>query len=155
MSHTLNLRRALEASACALLLAGGACKPADRDTAATGTTTPPATAPAVELRADEIRLGNSIGGDNRVTNETDDFRPTETIYASVRTIGSAPSANITARWTFQDGQVVNEETRTIAPDGSATTEFHIAKPSGWPKGDYKVEFMVDGKSAGTKDFSVK
>ena len=32
----------------------------------------------------------------------------DTIYASVRTSGAAPSASLTARWTFEDGQIVEE-----------------------------------------------
>jgi len=34
------------------------------------------------------------------------------------------------------------------------TEFHISKPGGWPEGDYKVEVMLNGASAGTKSFKV-
>jgi hypothetical protein len=71
------------------------------------------------------------------------------------TEGSAPSKTITARWTFEDGQVVNEETQTISPSGPAVTEFHITKATPWPAGKYKVEILVDGASAGTKDFEVK
>ena len=50
--------------------------------------TAPAWGPDDRL-AFEIRLGNAIGADKRVTNETEDFRPTETIYASVATTGIA------------------------------------------------------------------
>ena len=148
------IRRLWVVPACAILLAATACK---RDTASdTGTIgTGTANAPATQVRVDEIRLGNSIGSDNRVTNESTTFRPNETIFASIRTAGSAPSAAVVARWTFQDGQVVSEDSRTIAPDGAAVTEFHIANPGGWPKGDYKLEVTIDGRSAGTKDFTVE
>ena len=44
---------------------------------------------------------------------------------------------------------------TIAPDGPAVTEFHVTKPSGWPPGSYKLEIMLDGKTAATKSFSVR
>ena len=60
-----------------------------------------------------------------------------------------------ARWTFEDGQVVDEKTEAIAPTGEAWTEFHISKPGGLPKGKYKVEVFLDSKSAGTKEFEVK
>ena len=43
----------------------------------------------------------------------------------------------------------------VAPNGDAYTEFHISKPTGLPKGKYKVEVFLDSKSAGTKDFEVK
>ncbi len=34
------------------------------------------------------------------------------------------------------------------------TEFHIAKPSGWPAGDYKVVVTVDGQPSQTQTFTV-
>ncbi len=110
---------------------------------------------APEFRVQTIDLGKSIGADRRVTNGTDNFARTDTIYASVVTEGSAPSKTIVARWTFEDGQVVKEETQVISPSGMAATEFHIAKPTAWPVGKYKVEILVDGASVGTKDFEVK
>jgi hypothetical protein len=145
------LRRTLLAAACSTaLIATAACNRADEAPANTGGVET-ATAP---LAVDEVRIGNAIGGDRRVTTETDDFRPTETIYASVRTSGTAQSANLVARWTFEDGQVVSEDTQTIAPSGPETTEFHISNPSGWPAGDYKLTLLLDGREVGTKDFEV-
>jgi hypothetical protein len=102
-----------------------------------------------------VELGNQIGADKRVTQQLTSFAPKDTIYATVVTNGSAPSATLTAKWTYQDGQVVNESTQTIAPNGPAATEFHISKPDGWPAGTYRVEVSLNGRSAGTKEFEVK
>ena len=150
-------RRLWLASLCAVALSAGACNrdTADTGAAGTGTGTGTMNAPAAAVSVDEIRTGKTIGADNRVAAETSEFAPTETVYASVRTTGSAPSATLVARWTFQDGQVVSEDTRTIAPNGPAVTEFHISQPAGLPKGNYKVEVTLDGRSVGSKDFSVK
>jgi hypothetical protein len=50
---------------------------------------------------------------------------------SVKTDGSGPSATLTVRWTYQDGQVVDESGQNIAPtDGATVTEFHLSKPDG-------------------------
>jgi hypothetical protein len=111
-------------------------------------------ASAEAVKISDVQLGRRVGADKRVTDKTDTFSPRDTIYASVATSGSAPSATVTARWTFENGQVVKEDTRTIAPTGSETTEFHISKPSGWPKGKYKLDLSVGG-STETKDFAVK
>lgn len=54
-----------------------------------------------------------------------------------------------------DGQVVKEESRQIAPNGAATTEFHVSKPDGWPEGEYKVEVSLNGTPSGTKSFEVR
>jgi hypothetical protein len=96
------------------------------------------TVSAGEVRISNVELGRRVGADRRIADETDTFSSRDTIYASIITNGSAPSATITARWTFEDGQVVKEDSRTIAPSGTEATEFHISKPSGWPKGKYKL-----------------
>jgi hypothetical protein len=116
-------------------------------------TTPPPAAPAVTVTA--LELGKQIGADKRVTQQVNSFAPKDTIYATVVTTGSASSATLTAKWTYQDGQVVHESTQTIAPTGTAATEFHIVKPDGWPTGTYKVEVSLNGRSAATKEFEVK
>ncbi len=133
------------------LLAASACsKKADTaaDTAATTTA-----APAVQVTS--VDLGPAVGADNHVTGSTDTFQPNQTVYAAVSTDGTSPNATLTARWTYQDGQVVDSSARSIAPTGPAVTEFHVSKPSGWPKGDYKVEVMLNGASVQTKSFKVK
>jgi hypothetical protein len=106
------------------------------------------------VRVSQIDLGRSLNADKTIGDNTSSFKPNDTIYASVATAGSAATATVRARWTYQDGQVVNESTQTIAPTGDARTEFHISKPDGWPPGKYKVEVFLNGSSAGTKDFEV-
>lgn len=112
-------------------------------------------ATAQGVRVTDVSLGRSLNADKTIGDNTGAFRPADTIYASVVTEGSSPSATLKARWTYQDGQLVDESTQTVAPTGKATTEFHISKPSGWPTGKYKIEVSLDGASASTKDFEVK
>jgi hypothetical protein len=100
----------------------------------------------------DVTLGRAIGGDKTVTDPTDSFKPNDTIYASVATEGSAPSASLRARWSFGDGQLVDESTQMIAPNNRERTEFHIAKPDGWPAGKYKLEVFLNDKAADTKTF---
>jgi len=104
-----------------------------------------------------VELGNAITPEKRIAEggAKEEFAPMETIYASVATDGSASSATLTARWTYQDGQVVDETTQTIAAAGPAVTEFHIAKPDGFPAGQYKVEIMGGGASVLTRNFTVR
>jgi ABC-type Fe3+-hydroxamate transport system substrate-binding protein len=101
-----------------------------------------------------VTLGKAVGADKKVAAATDTFAPADTIYASVDTQGAAPTAALTAKWTYQDGQTVHEETQTLAPTGPATTEFHVSKPDGWPKGSYTVEILLDGISAQRASFRV-
>ncbi len=114
---------------------------------------PAAQEPVVAVSA--IEVGHGLDADKRVLQATTTFTSKDTIYASVLTNGVGSDVEIKARWTYQDGQVVNESSQMISPTGAAATEFHIAKPDGWPAGTYKVEVFLNGNSAGTKDFTVQ
>ena len=112
------------------------------------------TGTGVGVRVSQIDMGRSLNADKTINDSTDSFKPNDAIYASIATEGSAATATLKARWTYQDGQVVNESTQTITPTGNARTEFHISKPDGWPTGKYKLEAFVNGSSSATKDFEV-
>jgi hypothetical protein len=150
--------RTWRAATAAVLMFGtlAACSRENKNEAA-GDVTPgaatPAPTPAV-VSVTEIDLGRGVSN-ARITDKTDSFKPADTVYASVRTTGTSTNSNLMARWTFEDGQVVEESNQAIAPTGEAYTEFHISKPGGLPKGKYKVEVFLDNKSAGTKDFEIK
>ena len=109
----------------------------------------------VGVRVSQIDMGRSLNADKTISDTSNSFKANDTIYASIATVGTAPTAALKARWTFQDGQVVNESTQTIAPTGDARTEFHISKPDGWPAGRYKLEVFLNDSSAATKDFEVQ
>jgi hypothetical protein len=113
---------------------------------------PPTMAAAVKVV--DIDVGRAVDMDKRISDKTDSFKPTDTIYVSVATEGSSPNSRLTAHWTYNNGQTISDEEKPFAPTGNASTEFHIAKPSGWPEGDYKVEVTLNGASAGTKSFKV-
>ena len=121
------------------------------------TTPPPSTAmtPAQGVTVTSVDLGTAVGPDQKVTSPTTTFGPKDTIYAAVSTTGTASNATLGAKWTYQDGQTVNDSSQTIAPAGPAVTTFHISKPDGWPAGNYKVEISLDGKSVSSKDFTVQ
>lgn len=128
---------------------------------------PPAPAPKVEaptpapapaaVSVGAITLGKAIGADKKVTASMDTFAKADTIYAAVETAGSG-NATLKAKWTFHKGEKaadVSESTETIVATGPAVSAFHVAKPSGWPPGDYQVEIFLGDKSAGVKKFTVK
>ena len=152
----------------ALGLAGAltiaACNKSPESTPAPATTTPPPAAPApapvappaaAPVSVTSVDLGTAVGADQKVTTPTTTFSPKDTIYAAVSTTGAAANASLGAKWTYQDGQTVNDSSQTIAPTGPAVTTFHISKPDGWPVGKYKVEISLDGNVVQSKDFEVK
>jgi hypothetical protein len=126
----------------------GACnsnRPADNTTGTTGR----------GVQVAEIDIGRSLNADKSIADNTTSFKPTDTIYVSVKTDGTASSAQLKTRWQYADGQLVDESTQTIAPSGEARTEFHISKPDGLPPGNYKVEVFLNDQPAGSKEFEVE
>jgi hypothetical protein len=148
------------ATAClAFPLSFAACKRSE-------TAAPPPAAPPVEasppaapapapFRVTGVELGTEVGRDKRVAMPSTVFAPTDTIYASVASEGAAPGVTLTARWTYEDGQLVNESSQTFAPTGPTATEFHIGKESGWPAGRYRVQILAGGSPVASKEFEVR
>jgi hypothetical protein len=108
-------------------------------------------------RVTAIELGSAIGTDGRVAAGAGKttFSPTDTIYVSILTDKPPAGASLSARWTFEDGQVVSEGHESLTSSDRTATEFHIAKPDGWPAGRYRVEIALNGQPAGTRDFEVR
>lgn len=133
--------------------------PATTEPAPAPTPPEPAPAPAAAATVTAVTLGNSVGADMKVANPSTTFAPKDTIYASVTTSTSDATASVPAKlgakWSFEDGQVVNEETTDVNLSGSGDTEFHISQPTGLPAGKYKVEISLDGNVVQSKDFEVK
>ena len=133
-----------------LLLTAAACKKAE---APPPTPAPTLAAPTTTLPAPvgvkSVTLGSAIGPDKRVTTTSDVFTPKETIYAVVESDGSGP-AKLRALWTFVKGDKtakVDETVIEFPSSGPAINEFHVTKPTGWPKGDYKVEIFLNDAAA--------
>lgn len=143
---------ALAACLALSLLAAGCGRDDDADSTATP---PPSAPPSAAVEVTDVELGRSVGSDRRIVDATDTFRSGDTIYVSVATSGSSSSTELTARFTFEDGQLVDESTQTIAPTGSDATEFHVSKPDGWPAGEYEVEILLDGRSVEREEFRVE
>lgn len=157
----------LRAAIAATLVAGIAlagCKKNDNANENAATTPPPAAADTTPPPMNEpapapagvtvttVDLGNAVGSDNRVTTPATSFAGKDTIHASVATDGAG--GNLTARWTFQDGQVVDTQDKTV-PAGAQVTDFSISKPDGWPAGKYKLEVLNNGMVVQTREFDIK
>jgi hypothetical protein len=137
-----------------LLAAAAACNESQRSTADSA-------AGAVEsniraaLSVIDVDLGRHVDSERKVTGKTDDFAPSDTVYASVHTSGTAISTPVVGRWTFQDGTVVDERTDSVTTGGDARTVFYIAKPGGLPRGRYTLHVLIDGKEVRSKDATVE
>lgn len=116
-------------------------------------------APTMTPTVTVIETGKSVGANMRVTESTTTFARNDTIYLAVVTDNAPATSTLTAKWTFQDGQVVDSTTQSVAPAQAggmtSVTQFHITKPDGWPAGTYTVEVLLDGRSVGTRTVEVK
>lgn len=157
MRYPIRRSAAFLLAACALGSAACGKKEAPKP-AETPAAVQPAPPPA-PLAVATIDLGKSVDSSRKVASSTTTFGVRDTIYASVGTTGVGSNATIGAKWSFvkKDSSLVavNESSQTITTTGPVATEFHIAKATAWPKGNYRVEVTLNGASAGTKDFTVQ
>ena len=148
----------IAASLIPLLVVGGvACKKSEPPPPPPTTTVTTTTLPA-PVSVGAVTLGNAIGADKKVSAAMETFGARDTIYASVETAGVG-HAKLRALWSFVKGEKTAKVDETVIElDATAPTvnEFHISKPSGWPKGDYKVEIFLGDETmpAMTKAFKV-
>lgn len=166
----MNRQPLILAVSLAAMLALSACGKKEEASAPAPSTTPPAaTAPApaattamgmpasdmpAAVTFGSVELGSTVDANHKILASGTSFAPTDTIYASVDTGGSG-TATLAAKWTYQDGQTVHEDSKTLDAKGPETTAFMISKPGGFPAGNYKVEISLNGNHVATKDFSVK
>jgi hypothetical protein len=101
-----------------------------------------------------VDMGRRIGADSTIADETTDFTSKDTVFASVHTSGTAQNSAVVARWTSEDGSLVEETTNTVTTSGDARTVFRLSK-QGLSPGKYTLRILVDGKEARSKDFAVR
>jgi hypothetical protein len=103
----------------------------------------------------DVDMGRHVDSARKISDKTDDFAPTDTIYASLHTSGTANTPAVSARWTFQDGSVLDERAVDVTTAEDAYTAFFIARPQGFAKGKYTLHVIIDGKEVRTKDVTVR
>jgi hypothetical protein len=125
-----------------------------KDTTAKADTTPPPE--PGKLRVANIMIGRRLGAQNRISEPTLRFAPTDTVFISIATEGKPDSATLAAKWTFPTGKVQDSASTTIQPKGNELTELHAAPPNGsWPVGSYLVTVYAGGDSVDAKTIAVQ
>jgi hypothetical protein len=109
---------------------------------------------AKKVTVSEMDVGRGVGADKRIDRPAESFFPEDPIYVSVATRGKG-KVSLTARFVLGDGTLAHDDTQHIVPDGPAVSEFHVMNPAGWPVGTHRVEILVDGRSEGSRTFTVK
>ena len=105
----------------------------------------------------EVVLGTEASGNERVAEPKTTFaRSDRTIVASVVTRADTPAeTEVRARWTFQDGQLVDETSQRLNLSGPGVTNFRVNNQEDWPAGTYTVEISLDGNVVQTREFVVR
>jgi hypothetical protein len=112
-----------------------------------------ACSPGVPFHVTTLQIGRTLNPDNSVGTHTTRFRPDDTIYVSL--LSDQPGEGLViVRWTFS-GQVVSEAKKEVSYLRPAATEFHLQNSGGFPSGRYRVDILVDGKLAGSREFRVE
>ena len=97
-----------------------------------------------------IDLGRRVDAENKIPDDTDTFAPSDSIYASVQTSGTAEEgSSVVGRWTFPDGSMVNQNANEAATTADRLV-FFIAKPGGLPTGNYTFQILVNGREVRSK-----
>ena len=109
--------------------------------------------PGVPLRITTLQLGKSLNPDNSVGTHTTRFKPDDTIYVSVLA-DERGEGTVTARWLFS-GQLVSEATKEVSYMQPSATEFHLQNSGGFPTGQYRVDILINGQPAGSREFRVE
>lgn len=102
---------------------------------------------AASVSVSSVTVGSSAAADKSVAAQST-LGTRDKIIVSVRTEGSANSAEVGARLTYGDSQVVDEETVTLNTSGAETTNIEFSNTDAWPAGTYSVQVMIDGQPAG-------
>lgn len=108
-----------------------------------------------ELSVLNVDMGKHIDAEKEVTDGTETFAPTDTIYASVHTSGTAKEGQLSAKWIFPDSSVVDQKADGSIAEGTQRHVFFITKPGGLAKGKYTFRVIVDGREVRDKDVTVQ
>ena len=133
--NSLTTRHALLGALLVLASVTGACRPSE------------------PLRITNLQLGRSLNPDNSVAAHTTRFKPDDTVYVSI--LSDDPGSGlVTVRWLL-NGQVVSEAKRDVSYTRAAATEFHLQNSGGFPPGSYRVDVLINGQQAATREFRVE
>lgn len=104
------------------------------------------------LTVGAIQLGRSLNADNSVASQASTFKPSETVYVAALNPARG-EGTISVKWYFGT-QLLSERSKQVTFKGAAATEFHLQSTAGFPEGDYSVEVLLNGQSAGRRNFNV-
>jgi hypothetical protein len=105
------------------------------------------------LHVATLQLGSHLNDDHTIATHTTRFKPTDRVFVATLTDQTGAST-IMVRW-FYNGQMVSEESRQVSYKGAAATSFEFKSAGAFLVGTYRVDVLVDGQPAATREFRVE
>ena len=109
--------------------------------------------PSEPLNITTIQTGKTLNTDHSVGIHTASFRPKDTMYVSVLTVGRG-KGTITVKWSYL-GRELHEVTKSVSYNDQAATDFRFQAADEFPLGDYTIDVIVDGKTIETRRVKVE
>jgi hypothetical protein len=110
--------------------------------------------PSEPLTITAIQTGKSLNSDNSIATHSTTFRAQDkTMYVSVLT-GARGSGVIMVRWML-GGRAMHEVSKDVSYNDQAATDFRFQTADAFPRGEYTIEVLLDGKPAGTRSVRVE
>lgn len=147
--------------ACGVWLAGCSQQEPASESADAQSPAPVAEAPAIpqlpagSIEAVALEIGAGVDADGRVSVSMERFRRTDTVHASLVTVGDAPASMLKVQWRDANGSEVAVDERAIQTTGPAVHTFSRGVEGGWLPGRYEVEVRLNDESAGVRTFEVR
>lgn len=107
----------------------------------------PSSQAGAAVAVQSVTIGTAVAGDNSV-HAQGVVTSRDPIVVSIRTEGTASNVPVTARLTYQDGQVAGEESVHLNTSGPDVTNITFRNANAWPAGKYNVHVTVDGRTVG-------
>lgn len=104
---------------------------------------------AVTLSAEGDTEENTLGAPSST------FGPRDSVYAEIRSNGTASEYTIYAKWIGADGNVLADYGIRVNEAGPKRTVISLSKPDGWPQGENRIELAINGKVLRTETFRVQ
>jgi len=109
----------------------------------------------VDTQIADVKLSDNADEKKLTGLMTSQFKPTDGVFMSIHTDGTAPKYTLSSKWLTPTGETLTEYSQQINSAGSNDTIFSLSKPDGWAKGEYKVELSINGKLLKTVPFTVR
>lgn len=102
----------------------------------------------------EVELGRRVDADGTVVAPADSFAPGDTVRISLVVEGKVDRAVVTARWTREEGLLVDEQQAVFPLDGRRIVGFRLVDPEGLPPGEYRAAIHLGPDAVASEAFRV-